>query len=347
MPSTTAMLAEQADRPLRSFGQSEWVERLQAEAGNQGAAVRWYLANDPTPLPHLFRVLSPFRVLWVFWGVRYEIMAEARSWVDQLLPTADSLDPQARTELLLTAAVTALEASDHAAALATRDRLAPLLDELDDPYLQAVCELVNSWTSFVVHDWDRAVRESSASLEKLRLQDEPLWTAMALLSVGSLEAAVGRYDDADRHLTETRDLAERFDNDWLAGASRVRLGFLALARGSLDDALALFDEALDISLATDNAYNLILCVDAFAQLALVKDDPERAAQLAGAAAGLRRRAGLQVFSSLTGEAELVVQIRKALEADRFDQLYASGSRLELQEAVAAARDTHHASAHTS
>jgi predicted ATPase len=341
------VLAEQADRPLRSFGQSEWVERLQAEAGNLGAAVRWYLAHDPAPLPHLFRVLSPFRVLWVFWGLRYEIMGEARSWVDQLLPTADSLDPQARAELLLTAAVTALEASDDAAALATRERLTPLLDEIDDAYLQAVGELVNSWISFVVHDWDRAVQEARVSLEKLRGQDEPLWTAMALLSLGSLEAAVGRYDDADRHLTETRDLAERFDNDWLAGASRVRLGLLALASGSLGNARALFDEALDLSLATDNTYNVILCLVSFAQLALVKGDAERAAQLAGAARGLRRRAGLQVFSSLTGEVELVTQIRQALEADRFEYAFDAGLRLEQREAVAVASNGRHADTHAS
>ena len=54
-------LAERADRPLRGAGQREWAERLQAEAGNLAAAVRWYLAHDPEPLPHLFRVL------WLFW----------------------------------------------------------------------------------------------------------------------------------------------------------------------------------------------------------------------------------------------------------------------------------------
>ena len=57
-------LAEQADRPLRRAGQGEWVERLQAEAGNLAAAVHWYLAHDPGPLPHLFRVL------WLFWELR-------------------------------------------------------------------------------------------------------------------------------------------------------------------------------------------------------------------------------------------------------------------------------------
>jgi predicted ATPase len=331
-------LAEQAERPLRSFGQSEWVERMETESGNVAAAVRWYLGHDPSPLPHLFGVLSPFRVLWVFWGLRYEFMSEARSWVEQLLPAADSLDPNAQAELLSTAAVIALEASDDAAALATRERLAPLLDEIDDPYLQAVSYLVNSWTSYVVNDFDRAVREASVSLAKLRGQDEPLWTAMALLSVGSLEIAVSRFDAAALHLIETRDLAERFDNDWLAGASRVRLGLLALARGRLDDAQALFDDALDRSLATDNTYNVILCLVAFAQLTLAEGDPERAALLAGAANSLRRRAGLQVFTSLTGEVQMVAQIRQALEADRFDQAFGAGSRLGQQEAVAAVRD---------
>ena len=56
-------LAEQADRPLRGAGQDEWLERLQAEAGNLAAAVRWYLANDSGPLPHLFWVLYPFWLL--------------------------------------------------------------------------------------------------------------------------------------------------------------------------------------------------------------------------------------------------------------------------------------------
>jgi predicted ATPase len=82
-------LAERADRPLRGVDQNRWAERLQAEAGNLAAAVRWYLANDRAPLPHLFRVL------WMFWGLR-DHLGEARAWVDQLLPTADTLIPRPR-----------------------------------------------------------------------------------------------------------------------------------------------------------------------------------------------------------------------------------------------------------
>ena len=107
----------------------------------------------------------------------------------------------------------------------------------------------------------------------------------------------------------------------LAEAART---LLALARGRLDHAQALFDDALDRSLATDNTYNVILCLVAFAQLTLAEGDPERAALLAGAANSLRRRAGLQVFTSLTGEVQMVAQIRQALEADRFDQAFGAG-----------------------
>jgi predicted ATPase len=95
-------LAERADRPLRGVGQSEWLERLEAEAGNLAAAVGWYLANDPAPLPHLFRVL------FLFWELR-DHLGEARAWVDHLLPTADALDPHAQAELLWTALAIANE----------------------------------------------------------------------------------------------------------------------------------------------------------------------------------------------------------------------------------------------
>ena len=80
-------LAGQADRPLRGVGDRRWVDRVEADAGNLAAAVRWYLANDPAPLPHLFRVL------WPFWSQR-DHLREARAWIQRLLPTADSFGPR-------------------------------------------------------------------------------------------------------------------------------------------------------------------------------------------------------------------------------------------------------------
>ena len=325
-------LAEQADRPLRGPGQDEWQELLQAEAGNLAATVRWYLANDPAPLPHMFRALYPW------WSLR-DHQAEAWPWVDQLVPAAGSLDPQARAELLWTATVLAGDMGDDPAALVARQGLGPLLKEIRDPFLRAVSHLALAWTSPIAGDFAGALREASASLEQLRAQDEPFWTVLAAFTAGSIETTAGRYDDALRHLSEARDLAEGFDGTWLTAGSRVQLGVLAVVRGRLDEAKGLLDEALSLSLASRSTPFVALTLAAYARLEFAEGDPVRAARLKGAAEGLRKRGGLQAWPMLRqGEDELVTQIRQTLDAHRFDQAFSAGTRLSQREAVAALRD---------
>ncbi|HEY7360684.1 MAG TPA: tetratricopeptide repeat protein, partial [Streptosporangiaceae bacterium] len=325
-------LAEQADRPLLAGDQSEWLERLEADAGNLAVAIDWYLAHDPAPLPHLFRVL------WPFWSTR-DLHGEARVWVSRLLPDAGSLGPQARAELEWAAAAIASEVGDDVAALAARERLGPLLAAIEDPFLHAACQLVMAWTSPISGDFERALREASASLEEFGGQDEPFSTALAAFTTGSLETAVGRYDDALRHLREARDLAERFDSIWLAAGSRVQLGILDIAQGRPEQARALLDEALDLSLAARSVQFVSQCLAAFARLAVAEGDPEQAALLEGAAEGLRQRVGLHAWPMLRqDETELVAQGRQALGAAGFDRAFAAGSGLSQREAVAAVRD---------
>jgi ATP/maltotriose-dependent transcriptional regulator MalT len=322
-------LAEQADRPLRGSGQSEWLDRLQAEAGNLAAAVRWYLAHDPGPLPHLFRVL------WPFWFLR-DHMREARTWVVRLLPAADLLASEARAELAWTALVAALEVGDDETALAARQRLEPLLPGIEAPALRAVSQLAMAWYSPITGDFDGALQAAAESLEQLRGLDEPFWTALAAGSAGTVEAILGRYDDALGHLREARDLGDRFGSTWLAAWSRVQLGTLFILRGDLRQARALLEEALDLSEAARSTGGVALSLAAYARLATAEGDPERAALLAGAAEGLRRRAGLRVWPVLRqGEAELVAQLRQMLGAERFEQASSAGSGLSQQEAVSA------------
>jgi tetratricopeptide (TPR) repeat protein len=325
-------LAERAAVPLRHAGQSEWAA-LEAEAGNLGAAVRWYLARDPGPLPGMFGALLPV------WSLNDDIVVEARTWVGQLLPIEGSLDSRARTELLLAAVVTARELDDDAA-VAACERLRPLLDTIADAYLHAVAELVIGLTLAITGDLDGALRHGDSSLAELRGQDEPLWTALALVQLGSLETALGRYDDALSHLREMSDIAEQLGNARLIAAARVQLGILALARGRLDEALGLLEKALDLSLAIHSTRNVSLSLGAAAQLAFAKGNAEQSALLAAAAEGVRRRAGLRPWPTLKQEeAELAAQVRQALGAERFDELSAAGARLSQREAVAAVKDS--------
>ena len=325
-------LAEQADRPLRGSGRNQWLERLDAETGNLAAAVRWFLDHDRGPLPHLFRVL------WLFWSQR-DLEREARPWVEQLLPADGTLDPQDMAELAWAAAVLAVDTGDDAAALAGRERLAPLLAGIQDPFLHAASQLAMAWAMPVTGDFDAALRETLVSLEEFHGQDEPFVTAMTAFTAGSLETGLGRYDNALQHLREARDLAELCGGDWLAAGSRVQLAILHVLSGSLSEARPLLNEALDQSLAARSTPFVILCLAAYAWLAFAEGDPERAARLEGAAQGLRRRVGLPAWPHLRRvEAELVAKVRQRLSPSQFDQAFSAGSGLTQREAVAIVRD---------
>jgi predicted ATPase len=333
-------LAEQADRPLRGTGRNQWLERLDAETGNLAAAVRWFLDHDREPLPHLFRVL------WLFWSQR-DLEREAWPWVEQLVSAAGTLDPQAWAELAWAAAVLAVDTGDDAAALAGRERLAPLLTGIEDPFLHAASQLAMAWVMPITGDFDTALRETVASLEEFHGQDEPFVTAMTAFTAGSLETGLGRYDDALQHLREARDLAERCGSDWLAAGSGVQLAILHVLSGRLSEARPLLNEALDQSLTARSTPFVILCLAAYAWLAFAEGDPERAALLEGAAQGLRRRVGLPAWPHLRRvEADLVANVRQRLGTSQFDQAFAAGSGLTQREAVTIVRDQRSAGTQT-
>ena len=209
-------------------------------------------------------------------------------------------------------------------------------------------QLALAWTLPIAGDFDGALGEVTAALEELHGQDELVFTAMAADTAGWLETALGRHDDALRHLREGRDLAERVGGNWFIAGSWVQLGILDVLRGSLDEARALLEEALDLSLAARNTQFVTLCLAGYAWLAFADGDPERAAQLEGAAEGLRRRVGLQAWPQMRRvEADLAAQARQRLGAARFDQAFAAGSGLTQQKAVAIVRDQRGKRTHTS
>ena len=278
-----------------------------------------------------------FRVLWLFWELR-EHMREAHAWSEQLLGTADSLSPDVRAELLWVDLSIDLEIGDDDAALAARKGLAPLLEEIGDPFLHAASQLAIGWSSPIVGDFDGGLRSVLISLEEFSAMDEPYLTALTSLSAGGLETAVGRYEDAQRHLLQGLDLANRYEYPWLAAWSRAQLSTVALIGGDVDEARTLLADGLEVSLAVESARNVSLFLTGFARLAFATGNPERAALLAGAAEGLRQRVGLRPWPMLRrGEDELVAQVRETLGETRFEESFDMGQRLNQRDAIAVVR----------
>src|SRR5262249_32777387 len=153
-------------------------------------------------------------------------------------------------------------------AVAACERLEPLLAGIQDPFLHAVSVLATVWSLPLVDDHGGALERAIVALDELRGQDEPIWTALTLGTLGSLELAVARDHQAVGYLNDARDLAARLDNAWLAAWSRALLGTLAVNQGRLEEAEALLEEALALSAGSRSTTIVTFCLEAFARLAL-------------------------------------------------------------------------------
>jgi predicted ATPase len=319
-------LVENAEWPAER--QAEWGERLRTEEGNLGLAVRWFFTHDIAPLPHIFVIL------WLFWQMR-ERMPEGRALIQELMLRADELEDRAHAEVLLIAAVTAVEVGDDDAAQAALEGIERLEGRIDDPYLESAAQLAVSWTLPIVDDFDGALQAASTALDGFRRQDEP-FRGWAALTVGLLEMTLGRHDAARESLTEADELGGQLGNTWLESAARSQLASLAVRAGRLEEARARLVESVeageDAELSTQTvAFSLV----AAAQLALAEGDARRAATALGAGDGLRQRAGLRAWPSMRrGEAELATRVAKELEPGVFEEAFAAGSELTQREAVA-------------
>jgi len=322
-------LVENADWPAER--QAEWADRLRTEEENLRVAIRWFLAHDIAPLPHIFRIL------WLFWQMRGR-MPEGRAWIDEVELRADALNDRARAELLFTSAVTAVEVGDDDSALAAVDGLRRLEGRINDPYLESAAQLAISWILPIVDDFDGALQMASTALDGLRRENEP-FMAFAALTVGLVEAALGRDEVARAHLGEVIALGSQLDNNWLESTARTQLAALAVRSGRLDEARTLLIASMDASEDTEvSTLTLTFSLVAAAQLALAQGDARQAATALGAADGLRRRAGLRAWPSMRrGEADLVTRVTQEIDAQDYEDAFAAGAALSHREAISLVR----------
>ena len=323
-------LVENADWPLQR--QAEWAERLRAEEGNLGVAIRWFLTHDLKPLPHMFRIL------WLFWQMR-DRLPDGRAWIQELRLRADALDDRGRAELSLVSVVTALEVGDDQGALAEVTALERLEGSIDDPSLKSAAQLAISWVRPIADDLENALQAASTALEGFRRRNEP-FMGWAVFTAGLLELALGRHDAARLHLAEASALGGQLGNYWLRSSAQAQLASLAVATGHLVEARALLRESVeareDAELSTQT---LTFSLIAHAQLALAEEDSRQAALALGAADGLRQRAGLRPWpSTRRGEAELRARVAGKLGPEGMERVLADGSRMDRADAIALVRN---------
>ncbi|MAF12320.1 hypothetical protein CMK11_17880, partial [Candidatus Poribacteria bacterium] len=153
---------------------------------------------------------------------------------------------------------------------------------------------------------------------------------------------LGRLDACRTHWQEALMLF--VDEDALGEMQALlALADLHLLHDSLDPAQDHIARATELSNSLADEHGVLACVDAYARLRYARGEHERAAQLFGVGSA-RREPGrekdpLDVYHMLSRSADSVAaDARDRLGAERFDRLFAEGSLMTLEQALAEVRE---------
>ena len=171
---------------------------------------------------------------------------------------------------------------------------------------------------------DPAVAEALAEegLALCRGTREDYWTATALNLLSEIALQTGRADEAAARVDQALALAQAAGDGWNEGA--------------IEQARQHLTRSIELSQATGTRIGIARGLEVFATLAVQEKQPERAVQLAAAAAALRESAGVAPLSSTRTETYLASA--RHLGESAVTRLWTQGLALSSEAAVALAVD---------
>lgn len=325
-------LAEQAEAALLSGAdRADWLDRLASEHDNLRAALAWAREGDPGLALRLGAALR------LFWELRGHLR-EGREALAGVLARSDAQPADVRAKALNAAAVMAYRQGDLGEAQRLIEASLAQFRELGDGYgvARALGELGNIASESGDHDRAVSLYEECAAM--LREQGNLLGVATVLANIGDVALKLGDLERADRLLDEAVALQRQVgDRDGVA-SSLFTLGRVAVHRGDGAGAVRRLDESMSIAVEIGYPECVGYCLACLAQVALAAGEAVEAARLLAAADATFERIGAAMqqlerdaFDTAASEAA------RHLGHDAFEQAWAAGRALDLEQAVAEAR----------
>ena len=329
-----ADVAERAEAELRGSEQTEWMARLEQERPNFEAALEWSLGGNSS-LPGL-RIVAGLRDFWFYQG-HYRVMSQ---WADPAMALLPDDDPGLQAGVLLTAGFHAYgKYRDDAVDLF--DRSAALYEQAGDDAHRALA-LVWAAGAHEILDADldaarRCLEEGTALAREVGATHV---VAQALNMHGEMERTVGNYELARAIQEEGLSLARQTGEQRRVAMISHNLGLIAHHLGDDTTAERLIRESLalsnEIGFDAQTAHSLI----ALAEQLTLRDDPDVAARLIGAAEHFFGVSGMKAQPADAPDHDRIRTIvLEELGQDRYAEAVAQGARLDIAAAVELASST--------
>jgi predicted ATPase/class 3 adenylate cyclase len=320
-------LADRASQHARGPDGRQWLDRLEGELDNFRAAIRWAIdSGDLDPGLRLAAALDPF---WIFGNHQ----REGRRHLDDLLaqPSANQLR-EARAAALGTAASIAAWQADYDASRKLGQQSLEIYRDLGD-VAGIARQLSSLGYAALAKDPVDARRLFAESIAAFREAGEPPEMGESLGGMAMSEMQLGRVAEATAHLTEAILIFEGARDEPVALIAAGLLGLCDRLAGDLTAARKRYVDVLIRSHRVGADVVTSMPLAAFADLALLEGDAERAAILIAAQARLAERLGGTPTFNLVGIPDVDDRARAALEPARYEAAVARGRSMPLDEVV--------------
>ena len=367
-------LAQQAEPYLISKDRAAWIDRLAVELDNLRAAIKWSRTADGEPELGL-NIAGSLAWFWFMRGhmtegrawlagamacesplsavtsIRAKALygasglawaqgdnASARCTILESVAIFRELgDKHWIAHALSTLALVALGQANPSEAREACDEGIALFREVGDQWGEAFTIRSLGDAALLSGDPVGARAKYEESIALWRKNGDPFGLAMPLNDLGRITSAQGDYAAACEFYRESGDLLRQVGNKWSLALVLMGLGYAMLHLNDLPQACAAFKEGLTIWRELGNRTGIIQCIAGFAGLAGMQHQPERAAQLFGAAEALFKSIGFPLEGTTRIEFERNVALACAQSDDEHWQAaWLTGQALTLDQAMALA-----------
>ena len=326
-------LAESAEPALWGPDQDQWLNTLETEHHNLGAALKWTLEHNPT------MALTLAASLWWFWQTR-GYLTEGRAWLERALIAGAGGSPAQLGAARLGAAFLSAMQGDAEAAVAHAQAGHALAEIRNDPTFLGRAFFTLSFVAGSRGDQAEAAKHAEESLRILRASGNHAWLPYALNRLGVVLLEQGDSARAGTLFQEALDRWRSPEHAWGISTALDNLAACARATGDSERATKLYRESLLFSLRQGDRWGVVESLFGIAGTAANDGHLETAAKLSAAADALRVSIGLKLQHYVQSELDkTIASIRTALGEERFNEHWQAGTALTLTQAVEAAEET--------
>lgn len=330
------MLAENAEPEMRGKSFHHWMAQLEAEHHNLLAALEWLLAQDDAELG--LRLVAALRDFWIM-SNRF---IEGGYWTEAALTKIETAAPVLRAKIYIAIGYIGYYASRGEARIQARQRLqdaARIAGEINEHGLRAwALILFGAYSIGQPEGYEPALKSAEQGVDLFRALDDKEGLAQGLCIVGELART---HDDDPLALVVYEEcLALVLVTGEMRRESMMlgNLGFIARHQNDTDRAERLFRASMLKALEHQYDKHVIInCLIPIAGVMATHGDIHSAVRLFGAVECFLNTMGVAMQAGNQPEYDRELDyIRSLVDGATFEEAWAAGSTMTLEQAVALA-----------